>query len=158
MPVVHSAQTMRISWLRLTPSPSGPKRTSTRPTSPCSSNGCPQNDSQAYCTFGTNLQRNRNELPFDPCHLGVPSGLPKRISETIACLAQTVHLSCMLINTFSKWTKTIFHLPHHLGGPSGATNISMLVVYSTQTLHLFGAEINNFSKQSKVIFQMTYVT
>jgi hypothetical protein len=110
MPVVHSVQTMRISWLRLTPSPSGPKRTSTRPTSPCSSNGCPHNDSRAYCTFGTNLQRNRNELPFDPCHLGVPLGLPKRIFETIACSAQTVHLSCVLINTFSKWTKTSFNL------------------------------------------------
>jgi hypothetical protein len=32
------------------------------------------------------------------------------IFEPIACLAQTVHLSCVLINTISKWTKMSFHL------------------------------------------------
>jgi hypothetical protein len=57
----------------------------------------------------------RNELPLDKCHPGVPSGVPKMISEPIARSAQTLHLSCMEINTISKWTKTSFHFTHVTG-------------------------------------------
>jgi hypothetical protein len=60
----------------------------------------------------------RNELPLDPCHLGVPSDAPKTIFEPIVHLVQTVHLSCIEINTISKWTEMSFPFdPHHLGGP-----------------------------------------
>jgi hypothetical protein len=108
---------------RLTPSLSRPKQVSTSRTSPRSSIGCAQNDFRAYCRFGKNgaptlrrdlhyLEKEWNELPFYPCHLRVPSVVPKMISEPIACLAQTVQLSCALINTVSKRTKMSFHLTH----------------------------------------------
>jgi hypothetical protein len=48
------------------------------------------------------------ELPLEPCHLGVPSGASKTISEPKVCLAQTMHLS----NTISKWTGIRFHMTH----------------------------------------------
>jgi hypothetical protein len=54
----------------------------------------------------------QNELPLDPHHVGVQSCAPKMISEPMVCLAQTVHLSCVEINTISKWTETSFHLTH----------------------------------------------
>jgi hypothetical protein len=57
-------------------------------------------------------QRDRNELPFDPRHLGVPSFVPKMISKPVACSSQSVHLSCIEINTVSKWTETSFHVTH----------------------------------------------
>jgi hypothetical protein len=76
---------------------------------------------------------NWNELPLNPHHLGVPSRAPKMISKPIPCSAQTVHQSCVKINTISNRTKTSFYLiPCHLGGPSGvAKTISMPVVHST---------------------------
>jgi hypothetical protein len=54
----------------------------------------------------------RNELPLNPRQLGVPSGVSKMISKPMVCLAQTVHLSCIEINTISKCSKMIFHLTH----------------------------------------------
>jgi hypothetical protein len=41
------------------------------------------------------------ELPLEPCHLGVPSGVSKMISEPAVCSSQTVHLSCLKISTIS---------------------------------------------------------
>jgi hypothetical protein len=72
-----------------------------------------QNDFWPYCMFDANqapilcgdshyLQMDQNELPLDPRHLGVPSGMPKMIYEPIACSAQTMHLFGVEINTFSK--------------------------------------------------------
>jgi hypothetical protein len=52
----------------------------------------------------------RNEIPHDPRHLGFPSGASKTISEPMVCSVQTVQLSCVKVNTISKWTKTSFHL------------------------------------------------
>jgi hypothetical protein len=43
--------------------------------------------------------------PVDLCYLGVLSCASQMISESIVCLAQTVHLSCNDTNTISKWTK-----------------------------------------------------
>jgi hypothetical protein len=70
-------------------------------------------------TFGANrapilcrdehyLQMDRNEIPLDPCHHGVPSGVPCTISKPIGRSVQTVHLSCIEINTLSKWTEMSF--------------------------------------------------
>jgi hypothetical protein len=50
----------------------------------------------------------RNEIPHDPCHLGVPFGASKMIFEPMVCSAQIVHL--VKISTISKWTKMSFHL------------------------------------------------
>ena len=51
-----------------------------------------------------------NELPLEPCHLGVPSGVSEIIYEPMVRSAQTVHLSCVKISTISKHTETSLHL------------------------------------------------
>jgi hypothetical protein len=61
----------------------------------------------------------RNELPFDPCNLGVPSGTTEMNSMHVTHSAQTVHLSNTEINTVFKQTKVTFHLTHQLGVLSG---------------------------------------
>jgi hypothetical protein len=50
----------------------------------------------------------RNKLLVDPHHVGVQLGASKL--EPIVRLGQTVHLSCIEINTISKWIETRFHL------------------------------------------------
>ena len=49
-----------------------------------------------------------NEVPHDPCHLGVPSDASKMIFEPMLRSAQTMHLSCTNTNTISKWTERDF--------------------------------------------------
>jgi hypothetical protein len=49
----------------------------------------------------------RNEIPHDPRHLGVPSGVSKMISKPMVRLAQTAHLAWTDTNTVFKRTKTI---------------------------------------------------
>jgi hypothetical protein len=105
------------TYLAPTPtlSPDVPKQDSTWPTSPRRSIGCVKNDFRACGSFGANcapilrqdshyLQTNWIELPLEPRHLGVPSGVSKMISKPIRCLAQTVHLSRQI--------KTRFHRTH----------------------------------------------
>jgi hypothetical protein len=43
----------------------------------------------------------QNEIPHDPRHLGVPPGAFKTIFEAMVHLAQTVHLSYLMISTIS---------------------------------------------------------
>jgi hypothetical protein len=101
----------------------GPKRDSTWPISHRSTIGCAQNDFWAYGTFGANrapimhrdqhyLQTNRIELPFHPCHLRIPSGAPNTISMLMVHLVQTMHVSCVKINTISIPTKKSIHFTH----------------------------------------------
>jgi hypothetical protein len=89
--------------------------------SPRSSIGCVQDDFRAYGTLGTNcapilcldwhcLLTDSNELPLEPCHLGVPPGASKTIFEPMVRSAQTVHLSCGKISTISKQNEMSFHL------------------------------------------------
>ena len=52
----------------------------------------------------------QNEIPHDPRHLGVLSGVSKMIFELVVCSAQTMHLSCVNISTISKRTETSIHL------------------------------------------------
>jgi hypothetical protein len=52
----------------------------------------------------------RNEFPLDLRHVGVPSVAPKMISKPMVRSAQTMHLSCVEINTTTKQTKTSFDL------------------------------------------------
>ena len=54
----------------------------------------------------------RNELPLEPCHLVVPSGVTKMISEPMIRLVQTMHLSCTDANTTSKQKEERFHKTH----------------------------------------------
>jgi hypothetical protein len=107
----------------LTLSPNRPKWDSTWPTSPRSSIGCIQNDFGACGMFGTNyapilhwhkqcLQIDQNEIAHDPCHVVIPSGVSKIISEPVVHSVQTVHLSCTDTNTVSKQTETRIHMTH----------------------------------------------
>jgi hypothetical protein len=52
----------------------------------------------------------QSEIPQDPHHLEVPSGVSKTISEPLVHSAQTMHLSCIKISCISKQTKTSLHL------------------------------------------------
>jgi hypothetical protein len=54
----------------------------------------------------------QNELPFHPHDLRVPLDAPKMISMPMVHSAQIMHLSCVKINTISKWTDMTFHLIH----------------------------------------------
>jgi hypothetical protein len=56
------------------------------------------------------VQTDRNEIPRDARHLGVPSGASKTMSEPMVRSAQTVHLSCVKTSTISKQTKMSFDL------------------------------------------------
>jgi hypothetical protein len=107
----------------LTLSPNGPKQDSTWPTSPSSSIRCVQNDIRASSTLGANrapilrqdyhyLQTDWSELPLEPRHLGVQSGVSKTISEPMRCLAQTMHLSCNNTCTVSTRTEMRFYMTH----------------------------------------------
>jgi hypothetical protein len=92
----------------------------------------------------------RNELPLDPPHLGLPSGVPKAIFDPIARSAQTVHQSCVEINTISKRIQM---------SPSGAAKkIPMPVVHSAQIVHLSCTEINSVLVQTEASFHLTHVT
>jgi len=44
----------------------------------------------------------RSEIPYNTCHLGVPSGASKLISEHMVCSMQIVHLCWIKISTISK--------------------------------------------------------
>jgi hypothetical protein len=52
----------------------------------------------------------QKEFPLGPRHAGVPSVVPKMIFKAMVRSAQTMHLSCIEINTISKKIETIFHL------------------------------------------------
>jgi hypothetical protein len=89
--------------------------------SPRSSIGCVQWDFRAFRTLGTNcapilcqdwhcLLMDSNELPLEPCHLGVPPGASKMIFEPMVRSTQTVHLSYSKISTISKRNETSFHM------------------------------------------------
>jgi hypothetical protein len=54
----------------------------------------------------------QNELLVHPHQVGVQLGASKLISKPMVHLGQTVHLSCVEINTISKWTEMSFHLTH----------------------------------------------
>jgi hypothetical protein len=56
------------------------------------------------------LQMDQSEFPLDPCHVGAPMVAPKMIFEPMLRSVQTMHLSCVEINTISIQIETIFHL------------------------------------------------
>jgi hypothetical protein len=92
----------------------------------------------------------RNELPLEPPHLGVSSGVPKAIFEPIARLAQTVHQMDL---------KELLLDPHHVGVQLAASKlISKPMVRLAQTVHLSCVEINKTSKQTEKSFHLTHVT
>jgi hypothetical protein len=112
VPLVHSAQTMHLSSIKISTISNKLNQASTWASSPWSTIGCVQNDFWANGMFSTNcapilnrhqhyLQMDQIEIPQDPCHLLVPSGVSKTISNPMVRSAQTVHLSCVKICTIS---------------------------------------------------------
>ena len=101
----------------------------------------------------------RREIPHDPRHLGVPLGESKTMSEPIIHSTQTMHLSCIKINTITKQTENELPLePRHLLIPSGASKtISEPMVHLAQTVHLSCTDTNNVSKEKEVRLHMTHV-
>ena len=65
----------------------------------------------------------RNELPLEPRHLGVPSGACNMISEPVVCLVPTKHLPCTDTNSLQTDQNEIPHDPRQLGVPSGASKM-----------------------------------
>jgi hypothetical protein len=51
-----------------------------------------------------------SDIPYDPCHLGVPSCVFEMISKHNGTFGANLHLSCFKISTISKWTETSLHL------------------------------------------------
>ena len=71
------------------------------------------------------------------------------IFEPMVRPTQTVPLSCVKINTISKWTELSLE-PPHLGVPLGASKmISKLMVHLAQNLHLSCTDTNTVSKGKK---------
>jgi hypothetical protein len=81
----------------------------------------------------------QNMVPLDPRHLGVPLGASKMISETMVRSTQTVHLSCIKIDTIPKQTENEHALDLcQQGVPSGALKaILEPMVHSAQTVHIY---------------------
>jgi hypothetical protein len=99
----------------------GPKWASTWASSPSATNKCVQNDFWAYGMSNANhapildrhyhrIQTGTSEIPHDPRHQGIPSGVSKMILEPMIRLAQAVDLSYIKIKTISERTETSFHL------------------------------------------------
>jgi hypothetical protein len=115
-PMVHSAQTVHLSCVRLALSPNRPKRASTSAMTPSSTNRCVQNGFRGVGRLPIlhqhkhHVQMDRNRIPHDTYHLVVPSGASKMIPEPMVRSAEIVHLSCVKISTISKQTKTSFYL------------------------------------------------
>jgi hypothetical protein len=107
--------------LTLTLSQNKSKQDSTWPTSSRSSIRCLQYYFWAYSTFDAKrapifhrrkhcLKTDRNEIPYDPRHLGVPSDATNTIFEPTVRSTQTMHQSCIKSSTISKLTEPNFHL------------------------------------------------
>jgi hypothetical protein len=168
-PMVRSTQTMPYLVSRLALSLKGSKQASTWVLSPSGTIECVQNDFWAYGTSSANhapishwyyhyLLIKRSEITHDPCHLGVPLGASKTISEPMLHATQTMHRSCIKISTVSKWTK-LWLEPHHLGVPSGASKkIFKLMVRLAQIVHLSCIDSNIVSKEKEPRFHMTHIS
>jgi hypothetical protein len=82
------------------------------------------------------------------------------IFEPMVRLAQTVHLSCVKINTISKWTKLRFHLSlltseYHWVRPKQFYEPMVPLV---QTIHLSCTDTNTVSERTETRFHMTHIT
>jgi hypothetical protein len=62
------------------------------------------------CTDANTISKLTDEIPHEPHHLGVLSGVSKMIFKPVVRSAQTVHHACAKISSISKQTKTSIHL------------------------------------------------
>jgi hypothetical protein len=90
-PLVRSTQTMHLSCIKISTISKWTKRS-------------------FQLSLVTCIQMDRNGIPHDSSHVGVPFGVSKMISEPMIRSVQKVQLSCVKINTISKQTKRSFQL------------------------------------------------
>ena len=149
--MVHLERTMHLSCTNTNTISKRSERDSTWPTSPRTSIGCVQNDIWAYGTSTLMPSRNGpNETPHDPCHLGVPLGASKMISDPMVRLAQTVHQSYINTNTISKWTDWDSTGPTSPRSCIGCVQNDIWAYGTfTQTMHLSYINTNTISKQTE---------
>jgi hypothetical protein len=113
----------------------------------------------------------RNKILHDACHLGVPSGASKKISELMVRSARTDHQSRVKTSTISNRTETSFHLSfvtldYHLVRPKSflglwyiwCNTISGAMVHLVQTVHLSCTETNTVSERTETSFHLSLVT
>jgi hypothetical protein len=167
--MVRSCKPCTYLASRLGLSPNKLSQASTWASSPRSTIECPHNDFQAYVMFGANhapnlhqhwhyLQMERNNIPHDPRHHGVPSGASKMISEVVVRLGQTVHLSCVKISIISKWMDEASTWASSPRSTIGCVqNDFWAYGLLAQTIHLSCTNTNNISKWTKTRFHMTHV-
>jgi hypothetical protein len=109
--------------------------------------------------INTIYKMDQNNIPLDPHHIGIPSGVPKAISEPIVHSVQTVYQSCMQINTISKRPKWASMWLMSLGVPLGVPKkTSEPITCWAQNVHLSCVLINTISKWTKTSFHLTHVT
>jgi hypothetical protein len=101
----------------------------------------------------------RNELPLDTHHQGVPSGLPKLISMPVLHLTQTVHRSCTEIKTMSIRIEMGLCLIHIIQEYNqGFQNDFLALVRLAQAMYLSCVDINTISKWIETSFHLTHIT
>jgi hypothetical protein len=109
--------------LRLTLSPNGPKQASTWHTLPRSTIGCAQSDFHACrlfchkpCTYlAPRLKLSPNGSKWASTWSTSPRSTVRCVQNDLwayGTFGKTIYLSCVEINTISKWTETSFHLTH----------------------------------------------
>ena len=111
------------------------------------------------CTNTNTISKWTDEIPYNPCHQGVPSGASKTISESMVRSAQTVHLSCASISSIPKQTESSFHLSlitleYHCVCPK--RYLSLWYVWCKPCTYL--APTLTVSKRTETRFHLTHVT
>ena len=67
------------------------------------------------------LQMDQNELPLEPCHLGVPSGVSKTISEAMVRSCKPCTYLASRLHYLQMDQNELPLDPRHLGVPSAAS-------------------------------------
>jgi hypothetical protein len=159
--MVRSTQTVHQSCVRVSTISKWTNWATTCALSLGSTIGCVQNDLWSYGTFGANRAPilHRNEIPHDPCHLVVLSGVSKMIFKPVVYSARTMHLSCFKLALSPNRPKRAPLVPRHLGVPTGVSKmIFEPMVCLAQTVHLSCTNTNTISKWKKMRFHKTNVT
>ena len=101
----------------------------------------------------------RSEIPHDPRHQGVPSGVQNDFRAYGTFDANRAPILRQDYHYVRKYRNELRLEPRHLVVPSGASKmISEPMVRLAQTMHLSCTDTNTVSKQKEVRFHMTHVT
>jgi hypothetical protein len=105
------------------------------------------------------LQTDRNKIPHDPCHFGLPSGASKMISEPVVRSVRTVHLSCIKFSIISKWTESSMHSSLSLRNTIGCVeNDFWANGMFGQTMDLSCIKITTITKRTELSFHLSLIT